>query len=72
MGGEVNHWPFCLFTQSVGDWGWSNCYPEGHLVEITLPETNAAPETLDLEDEFPFGKGLLPGAMFVLGSVGVL
>ena len=29
----------------------------------TLPETNIAPETLGLEDEFPFGKAFLTGAM---------
>ena len=31
--------------------------------EYTLPETNIAPETLGLEDEFPFGKAFLTGAM---------
>ena len=37
---------------------------------ITLPETNVAPETLGLEDEFPFGpEGLLTGAMLVSGRV---
>ncbi len=35
---------------------------------VTLPETNIAPETLGLEDESPFGKAMLPGAMLVLGS----
>jgi len=30
---------------------------------LTLPETNVAPETLGLEDEFPFWEGLLTGAI---------
>ena len=34
----------------------------------THPETNVAPETQGLEDEFPFWEGLA-GAMLVLGSV---
>ena len=36
---------------------------------ITLPETNKTPETLGLEDEFPFWEDLLPGAMLGFGSV---
>ena len=39
----------------------------GRQKKPTLPETNIAPETLGLEDEFPFGPlGLLPGAMLAV------
>ena len=40
-----------------------------YLVQDTLPETNTAPETLGMEDEFLFGKAMSPGAMLVFGSV---
>lgn len=32
-------------------------------MEITLPETNLAPENHWMEDEFPFGEGLLSGSI---------
>ena len=35
----------------------------------TLPETNIAPETLGSQNEFPFGEGILAGAMLVSGRV---
>ncbi len=40
-----------------------------HILVDTLPETNIAPATLGLEDEFPCGFPFLPGAMLVFGSV---
>jgi len=39
---------------------------QSFAVHITLPETNITPETLV---GFGVGRGFLPGAMFVLGSV---
>ena len=38
----------------------------------TLPQTNLAPETLGVEDEFPFGKAscqVYPGVTIVFGGV---
>ena len=54
-----------------------NCvfFPEvpGCLREITLPETisECTPETLGLEDEFPFRKAYFQGLCLVSGRVGL-
>ena len=42
-------------------------FPKG--TADTLPETNIAPESLGLEDEFPFWAGLFSGAILALGRV---